>query len=325
MARAIFSEKVDLIMKAREAMLSAVQIYNNPLITFKTEGFIVLSLISWTYLLHAFYRAEGIDYRFYKKVNKRKKYKKNSDGSIKYWDLNECLSVEPCPLDKDSRNNLTFLIGLRNQIEHRKASALDSYLSARYQACALNFNFYLKKLHGERYALDSNLALSLQFAELDYSQAKIIKDKKNYIPQNVISYIAAFDSKLSKKEIESERFAYRLLFTKVLAKRQGQADRVIEFIDPKSTLAERISKEYWVKEETEKQKFYAKMVVQKVKEAGFKNFGIYQHTLFWKVHDGKNPNKGFGTTVVKTWYWYQSWIDYIIGELTKEDRNTANL
>ena len=38
-----FSEKVDLIMKAREAMLSDVQIYNNPLIYFKTESFIVLS------------------------------------------------------------------------------------------------------------------------------------------------------------------------------------------------------------------------------------------------------------------------------------------
>jgi hypothetical protein len=45
-------------------MLSAVQIYNNPLITFKTESFIVLSLIAWTYLLHAYYRKQGIDYRY---------------------------------------------------------------------------------------------------------------------------------------------------------------------------------------------------------------------------------------------------------------------
>jgi hypothetical protein len=37
---------------------------------------------------------------------------------------------------------------------------------------------------------------------------------------------------------------------KVLAKRKGQADRVIEFIDPKSELAKNISKDYWVKEET---------------------------------------------------------------------------
>jgi hypothetical protein len=43
MARMLYSEKVALVQKAREAMLSAVQIYNNPLISFKTESFVVLS------------------------------------------------------------------------------------------------------------------------------------------------------------------------------------------------------------------------------------------------------------------------------------------
>ena len=313
--RKIFSERIDLIQKAREATLSAVQVYNNPLITFKTESFIVLSLIAWTYMLHAYYRSKGVDYRYFTKTGKRKKFVRNPDGSIRYWDLKECISKEICPLDNDTKNNLDFLIGLRNQIEHRKANGLDSYLSARYQACALNFNYYLKKLHGKRFGLDQNLALSLQFAELDYSQSKLIKDKEKLIPQNIISYVADFDSKLSDTEIKSDRFAYRLLFTKVVAKRKGQADRVIEFIDPKSALADNISKEYWVKEETEKPKFSARQVVQKVQDAGFKDFGIYQHVLCWRKYDGKNPKKGFGTTVVKTWCWYQNWIDYIINEL----------
>jgi hypothetical protein len=83
MARAIFSEKVDLIMKAREAMLSAVQIYNNPLVSFKTESLIVLSTIAWTYLMHAHYRAERIDYKYFTMGKKRKKYIRNPDGSIK--------------------------------------------------------------------------------------------------------------------------------------------------------------------------------------------------------------------------------------------------
>ena len=134
-------------------MLSAIQIYNNPLISFKTESFIVLSLIAWTYLLHAYYRAKGIDYRYFSKSGRRKKYVKNSDGSIKFWDLKECISKTDCPLDKNTTNNLNFLIGLRNQIEHRKASGLDSYLSARYQACALNSIFILKRY------MERNMAL----------------------------------------------------------------------------------------------------------------------------------------------------------------------
>ena len=250
MSRTIFSEKRDLIHKSREAMLSAFD-YNNPLITFKTESFIVLSLIAWTYLLHAYYRSQGIAYRYFTGAGTRKRFVRNSDGSIRYWELNECISKPTCPLDTNTINNLKFLIGLRNQVEHKKANGLDSYLSARYQACALNFNSYLKKLHGEQFGLDQSLALSLQFAELDYAQSKVIKDKEDLIPPNIISYITAFDNGLSQTEIGSDRFAYRLLFAKVIAKRKGQADRVIEFIDPKSELAKNISKEYWIKEETE--------------------------------------------------------------------------
>ena len=39
------SEKIELILKAREAALSAVQVYNNPLTSFKTESFIILFVI----------------------------------------------------------------------------------------------------------------------------------------------------------------------------------------------------------------------------------------------------------------------------------------
>jgi len=243
----------------------------------------------------------------------------NPDGSIRYWDIRECISKDECPLDRDTKNNLQFLIGLRNQIEHKKASGLDSFLSARYQASALNFNFYLKKLHGDKYGLDHNLALSLQFAELDYKQSSVIKDKEGRIPSHIISYIAKFESELSDEEIKSDRFAYRLLFMKVLAKRQGQADRVVEFVDPKSELAANISKEYWIKEETEKPKLSARQVIDQVQALGFKNFGMYQHTQFWHKHDGKNPSNGFGTIVVKTWYWYQNWVGFIINELTRQD------
>ncbi|MFA4815202.1 MAG: DUF3644 domain-containing protein [Candidatus Gracilibacteria bacterium] len=316
--RKIFSERIELILKSKEAALSAVQIYNNPLTSFKSESFIVLFVIAWTYLLHAYYRDKKIDYKYYIIPNKRKKYKRNSDGTIKYWELMECITVDECPLDKHTINNLKFLIGLRNQIEHKKAVGLDSYLSGRYQACALNYNYYLKKLHGERYALDNYLALSIQFAELDYDQAQIIKDKESLIPKSTQTYIANFDNELTDPEIKNDRFSYRLLFVKVNAKRKGQADRVIEFLDPKSPQAKKISKEYWVKEDREKPKFLPTEVINNVRGAGFKDFGMHQHTQFWKKHDGKNKNKEYGAQVSKQWYWYQNWIDFVISELKKK-------
>ena len=316
LGRRIFSEKRELILKSREAALSAVQVYNNPLTGFKTESFIVLFVIAWTYLLHAFYRASKVEYRYRIAAKKRKRFVKNPDGSIKYWDLKECVSQDVCPLDRDTKNNLLFLIGLRNQVEHKKATGLDSYLSARYQACALNYNYYLKKLFGEKYSMDNNLALSLQFAELDYQQAEVLKDKAGLIPKSVQTYIAAFDNRLSEEELQSERYAYRLLFTKVTAKRKGQADRVIEFIDPDSELAKTIAKEYWVKEDREKPKFLRKDVMRLLKEKGFTSFGPADHTNLWKEHDAKNPAKGYGVFVCGTWYWYQKWIDFVTEQLT---------
>jgi len=300
-------------------MLSAVQNFNNPLTTFKTESFIVLSIIAWTYLMHAHYRNKNIDYRYLNESGQKRKYKINSDRSYKYWDLFTSLEFEKCPLDKDTINNLKFLIGLRNHIEHHRPVGLDSYLSARYQACALNFNHYIKLLHGQKYGLDNHLALSIQFAELDYTQANIIKDKEMLIPSNVKTYIAEFDNKLTSEQISSDRYSYKLMFTKITANRTGQADRVIEFIDPNSPLAKNISKELWVKKETEKMKFRVKDVVKKVQEAGFNDFGIYQHTQFWKKYGAKDSNKGFGTLVTEAgyWFWYENWIDFIIKDLNK--------
>jgi hypothetical protein len=52
----------ELIAKSREAMISAIQSYNNPRVSFRSEIFIVLSIIAWTYLLHAYYRRQNTMY-----------------------------------------------------------------------------------------------------------------------------------------------------------------------------------------------------------------------------------------------------------------------
>ena len=44
-----------LLSKSREAALNAVQTFNNPLTAFKAETFIVLMVIAWMYLLHAYF------------------------------------------------------------------------------------------------------------------------------------------------------------------------------------------------------------------------------------------------------------------------------
>ncbi|MBI4181289.1 MAG: DUF3644 domain-containing protein [Chloroflexi bacterium] len=322
--RTIYSHKLELIRSSGEAALAAIQIYNNPLITFKTENFIVLMIIAWTYLLHAYYRAKRIEYRYYEmSQNKKRRTFVRLDGQYKYWELSRCLNVEACPLDKDTKNNLLFLVGLRNQIEHSRAIELDTYLSGRYQACALNYNHYLKTLFGSKYELDEYLTYSIQFAEISDQQASVIAESEARIPLSIRSYITQFDEFLSNEEFSSDRYSYRILFIKKLTGKRGQADRVIEYVDPDSDLAKNIAKEYWVQKEVEKPKYIPSQVINIAREAGFTSFGMHQHTQLWKNEDAKNPAKGYGVLVAnKQWYWHQRWVDFVLERLRTTDPET---
>jgi hypothetical protein len=314
--RSIGSLRSELISKSREAALSAIRIFNDPQVGFKSETFIVLMVIAWTYMLHAYYRSKRVEYRYFKQGPKRRVFDRTKHGAFKYWELERCLNNEKSPIDKDAANNLRFLIGLRHEIEHQMTRALDNFLSGRYQACAINYNDYLKQLFGKRYGIDDQLTYSIQFVRLSEEQVGGAKPEAA-IPERLRTYIADFDAGLSHEEYNSERYSFRLLFKRKLVNRPGQADKVIEFIDPKSDLAKAIDKEYWVKKEVERPKFRAKDVVAEVKKAGFKQFRVFQeHVEMWRAEDAKNPAKGYGVDVQGSWFWYQSWIDRCI-ELCK--------
>ncbi len=306
--RRLQSWRAELLAKSREATLLAVQVFNNPLVQFKSESFIVLMVIAWTYLLHANYRQRKIEYRDYDQKPKRRRFHRTKYGAYKYWGLERCLNDPACPLDKDAINNLRFLIGLRHEIEHQMTLNLDNWLSGRYQACALNFNFYIKNLFGEKWGLDEQLTYSLQFIELSRDQVEGIPTNED-VPPRLRAYIAEFDNSLSDEEHASPRFSYRLLYTKKTVNRKGQADRVIEFIDPNSDIAKEMDKRHQILKEVERPKYLRKNILARMKEEGFSRFTPHHHTQLWKSMDAKNPGKGYGVQIGDTWYWYERWIE----------------
>ena len=173
--RRVGSIKSELVKKSREAAMSAIQIFNNPLISFKSELFIVSIVIAWTYMLHAYYRNQGIDYRYCSKsMGRRKRYDKTAFGDFRYWDLSKCLSEAACPLDKNVINNLKFLIGIRNEIEHKMTSRIDDILSARLQACALNYNACIKRFFGDDFGIDKHLSVSIQLSGISLEQKDML-------------------------------------------------------------------------------------------------------------------------------------------------------
>ncbi len=309
MKRRIKSIKDELLTKSKESALSAVKIFNDPLIHFKSETFIVLMVISWTYLLHAYYRSKGIEYRYFQQHGKRRFFDKTKKGAYKYWELERCLNDKESPVDNDAANNLRFLIGLRHEIEHQMTMGLDDYLSGRYQACIMNYNTLLKSLFGKRQSLDKYLSYSLQFLELSEEQINGPKPEVD-IPNRIKAYIAEFDGVLTHEEYNNPNYSYRLLFKRKMVNRPGQADKVIEFIDPKSDLAKEIDKEYWVKKEVERKKYRPSDIAKAIREAGFSKFRVSpEHVKIWQSEDAKNLGKNYGTQVAGVWYWYESWLE----------------
>jgi len=308
--RRIGSIWAELLAKSREAALNAAQTFNNPLTTFKTETFIVLMVIAWMYLLHAYYRKNQVDYRYYQKKIQRRRYDRTKSGAYKYWELERCLNEECCPLDSATKNNLRFLIGLRHEIEHHKSADLDEHLSSRYLACCLNYERVITELFGKRYGLGNALTFTLQFR--DITKVPVSEEAWDALPSNVAKYLQEFDAVLPDEDFQSPYYAYRLLFIRKLTNRKGQADRAIEFISADSPLAQTVDRDYWVQKEVERKKYRPGDIVKMMNEEGYPRFGIYNHIQLWRKLDAKNQGKGYGTEVVPgQWLWYDRWVEVV--------------
>ncbi|HSW62963.1 MAG TPA: DUF3644 domain-containing protein [Dissulfurispiraceae bacterium] len=305
--RRVRSVTSELVTKSREAALAAVQIFNSPLISFRSEIFIVLMNIAWTYLLHAYYRKNAVEYRYFEQNGARRMFKKTKNGACKHWELDQCLNSSISPIDNNSANNLRFLIGIRHEIEHQMTSRLDNTLSAKFQACCLNYNDYVKKFFGPEQGIDKHLAFSLQFSSISQEQAETLPTPAE-MPSHIRSFIEGFEDILTEEEFNSPKFAYRVLFVAKTANRKGQADRVIEFVKADSPLAADENKAYTVIKETERPKHLPNGIVKLMKAEGFTQFSVTAHTKLWKNLDAKNPAKGLGVLVQNTWYWYDSWV-----------------
>lgn len=296
-----------LVVQSQDAALAAVQVFNNPLVRFKSETFIVLMNIAWTYLLHAHYRRSGVEYRYHRGSGKGRRYERSTDGSFKYWDLRKCLAAAESPLDNETTKNLLFLIGLRDEITHHMSPTLDQFVSARYQACCLNYNRYLKQLFGDQHGIDRHLSYSIQFSRI--SREQLTAPSQAGLPASVRSYIARFDAELTQEELNSERFAFRMLFVPKLVGKPGQADEVIEFLRFDSDLAEAVNREYVAFKEVERPKFLPKQVVKRMHDAGYPRFNMHHHTQLWKSLDARKEARGLGVSVAGSWYWYEPWLD----------------
>lgn len=301
----------ELLIKAREAMIAAVHIFNSAGLTFRTELFIVTAVIAWTYLLHAWFKREGIDYRHTKTEAGQRVVLKTPNGADKYWELAQCLKHPRCPVERGAADNLLFLLDLRHEIEHRSTSRLDDAVSAKLQACCINFNDVIKSQFGAQYALERRLPIALQFVTFSPDQRALLKKAGN-LPRHVETMMEGFEQKLTPEQQDDPRFAYRVFMIRKTANRAPGADLAVELVPPGSDVEEKFS---MALKEVEKRKYLPTEVVAKVRAEGWNRFTLDSHTRLWQRLGAKDPAKGYGAVVVgKQWCWYDPWINRVFEE-----------
>lgn len=292
-------------------MLHAIQSYNNPRTYFRSEIFIVTAIIAWTYLLHAFFKENNIDYRYFAKDKRtgQKTIAQTNYGAPKLWELEACLASPRCPLDDVVKANLRFLLKIRHEIEHQLTRSIDDAISAKLQACCLNYNTAIKSLFGDAVGIDAEFTVAIQLSTFNFDQQKALIAAQD-LPPNIVAAQKSIEDALTQDQFNDPRYAFRVAIVPKVVGNKGRADQVIEFVKEGSEQASAINR--ILLKETERKKFKPKQIVTLMRDSGFPRFNAHSHTLLWQKLNAKDPAKQFGVTLSDgQWYWYENWVDRV--------------
>ena len=293
----------ELLIKAREAMIAGIHVYNGANLTFRTELFIVAAIISWTYLFHCWFSKKGIDFRYF---NRDGTVKVTKDGADCYWDLSECLKKQAGLISKGAAKNLRFLIGLRNEIEHRSTNRIDSRIIDKLQACCINFNKAIKDSFGAKCGIQRRLPIALQLTSFSSEQRASLK-KASDLPRNIESYITAFEHGLSEEEMDDPSYQYHVAFVRMYKNRENGTDEVVHFVG--GEFEEDEATQVYIRR-VEENRYTATGICKKMQKKGFTEFNISAHTRLWKSLNAKDPAHGWGKQgdYKSIWVWNDNWL-----------------
>jgi Protein of unknown function (DUF3644) len=259
------------LIRAREAMLLAVTIFNSGAYRFKTEVFAVLANIAWTYLLHEYYERKRIS-------------PLNADGTT--FALSYMVSRPDCPLAKGMKNNLLALKTIRDDVEHKMLGRSDARWLPLFQACCLNFDKTIVSIFGSRVSLQSELSTTLQFSKLDLEQAAQVTAYD--IPPNITALDARLKKELTEADLDDLEYQFRVVYTFDSASK-GKAH--IHFLSPDSEEGKTIHNVLQkLKLADDLYPYHPKDVVSLVRKNTAKTFSVADHSRAWKKHKVRPPS-----------------------------------
>lgn len=327
----------NILEGAIDSALLAVEVFNKPRTSFRTQAYISLMVIAWTRLLHAhFHRAIGDKYYYKKKGSNR--YER-IDGERKAWELGRCIK-EYGQLTRAERANLEFFVKLRNKIEHRNIEKreLDTMLFGECQALLNNFERRLIKLFGEEYALNENLVYSLQFSSMrTEGQIEAGKRALSADVADIKKFVETYRSALPQDVFDSQAYSIKLIQVPKISN-TNRNDIAIEFVkwdelsNEDKKAFERIS--VLVKDKIKRQeavnagKLKAGQVLDLVKEKSGHAINHYDHRCLYTIFGVRPANDAPDPFETDTRYCHydelhgdyvykHEWVDAIVALLEK--------
>lgn len=238
-----------LLQKARDAALLAVEFYNKPAVSFKSEGYITMMCIAWTSLFHAYFLKNKVK-PYYRKKNsgkKRPRFEQITEnlpnGKIikenKWWELQECIKQY---FKNDThhpvRKNLEFFIPLRNMIVHRHLPELDDSIFGECQALLINFNNFIEQYFDKKYSIKNSLSFSLQLAQSPKNFIEATTDElKNKDASKIVEYIKSYRSSLTIEQFESPEYSFKAVLIQV-KNHESKDALALKFINEKDLTEE---------------------------------------------------------------------------------------
>lgn len=291
------------LVKAREAMILAIQSFNTPALQFKVEVFCVLSIIAWTYLFHEFYNRKGIPVV-------------GDDGNSLL--LSQILKRPDFPLSKDISKNLLALKKLRDDTEHKTLNSFGKTFYGLFQSNCLNFNEAIRYLFGENLGLGNDLTYALQLTRLSADQ--IAQVQKFDLNEEIEAIDKGLEAAAGVDGTEGISYKFKVAYSFEKAAK-GDAHIIFSQNNPtgkkdQQVLVQKVaSDEQWP--------FLPGVVQSMVKKETELKFTLYNHTQAWRHYDArpqsssKTPEKckaKFCTyhSAHGNYTYSQEWVDHLI-------------
>lgn len=295
-------------LRAQEAMLAAVEVFNSPLITFKSELCITMITTAWTYLLQAYCLTNKIEFRKPLRRGRRIQYERTAEGEYKTLSLLELVDKCPNLLSSAEKNNLRFLVGFRNRVQHSANSSIDGIVAPKIQANVLNFKRRVLDITGGQIDIERFLPLALQFSEMSFEQIESLLTSE-HVSQPLRTFIIDFERGLSEEERSDTAYEARVKF-ELENKNRGQGLYTLTTVPIGAELPYNAT--VVANKEVEKKKYRPSDVVKMMNDEGYTGFTMHKHTELWQARNAKRPGPGYGVEVVGTWYWYDKWVNEVV-------------